>query len=83
MQQLLSGLVLGVILMGGSLAVFRHRKAIIESNVEMRRGRLGDFISTGMMGGDRIMFPVLSAAVFLAGLAVAAWSVYGFVVGRY
>jgi hypothetical protein len=69
--------------MGGSLAVFRRRKALIESNHEMRRGLLGDFISTGMMGGDRIMFPVLSAAVFLTGLALAAWSVYGFVIGRY
>ncbi len=82
MQQLLSGLVLGVILMGGSLAVFRRRKSIIESNREMRRGLLGEFISTGMMGGDRMMFPVLSAAVFLTGLALAAWSVYGFIVGR-
>jgi hypothetical protein len=81
MQHLLSGLFLGAILMGGSLFLSRHRRAIIESNYEMRRGMLGKFISTGMMGGDRIMFPVLSVVVFLAGLALVGWFVYGFAVG--
>jgi hypothetical protein len=83
MQQVLSGLLLGLVLMGGSLAVFRRRHAIIESNYQMRRGGLGQFISTGMMGGDRMMFPVLSVVLFLAGLALVGWSVYSFVVGRY
>ncbi len=74
MRELISGLLLGALLIFGGIALFRFRKSIARHNEELRAPMLGPFITRGMAFGDRMTFPVLAVVLCLAGLALIVWT---------
>ncbi|MGI8609633.1 MAG: hypothetical protein ACR2MY_10475 [Candidatus Dormibacteria bacterium] len=68
--------VIGIFFIVGGVAMFRFRNALIESNVRQRRKVMGRFLTEGMRGGDRIMFPVMALIFCVLGAAMIGWNVY-------
>ena len=83
MRELVSGTLLGLVLVVAGVALFRNRRRIVDQNYEMRRNGVFGFVAKGMKGGDQIMFPVMAFVIAGAGVALALWSIYGFLAGRY
>ncbi len=75
MRELISSLVIGSVLIGSGIALFRYRKAILRHNEQMRRPVLGASLARFMMGGDQLMFPIISALWCAAGVGLIIWTI--------